>query len=312
MSERYLPKPSIEKFDGDPLDYWGYVNRFQIHIASKVAVDHLRLVYLLQHCSEKVYEKVRHFAGNIDVHTGYNLVWQELFRRYGQAHVISRCCEERLLKVSKISQHDVDGLENLAILLKRCQASLMTNNALFAVDSVNFLAASVQKLPAYVQHNWINTALQIEQRCGRLARFNDFVEFVSKESIVSHSTYHAVLFPSNQREKKDLKGANRAKVFFAATSNLEKRQVNRKSKDFKSDLVCVCCAEDHELSECSEFQERKGFVIDKKLCLKIVDLRRYTKVKVAVRSIERLTIRCCIDLRKCRMMFVQLPFAVLP
>ena len=197
LSERYLPKPSIEKFDGDLLDYWGFVNRFQIHIDSKVATDDLRLVYLLQHCSEKVYEKVKHFAGNIDAHTGYNLVWQELFRRYGQPHVISRCCEERLLKVSKFSQHDVDGLENLVILLKRCQASLMTNNEPSAVDSVNVLAALVQKLPTYVQHNWIKTALEIEQRCDRLARFNDFVEFVSKESIMSNSTYHAALFPSN-------------------------------------------------------------------------------------------------------------------
>ena len=240
MSERYLPKPSIEKFDRDPLDYWGFDNRFQIHIASKVTTDDLRLVYLLQHCSEKVYEKVKHFADNIDAHTGYNLVWQKLFRRYGQPHVISRCCEKRLLKVSKFSQHDVDGLENLVILFKRCQTSLMTNNEPSAVDFVNFLAALVQKLPTYVQHNWIKTTLEIEQRCGRLTRFNDFVEFVSNESIMSNSTYHAVLFPSNQREK-DLKGVNRAKVF-AATSNLEKRQVNVVNRKRKSDLVCACCA----------------------------------------------------------------------
>ena len=61
------------------------------------------------------------------MHTGYKLVWQELFRCYSQAHVISRCCEKCLLKVSKISQHDVNGLENLVILLKRCQASPMIN-----------------------------------------------------------------------------------------------------------------------------------------------------------------------------------------
>ena len=71
----------------------------------------------------------------------------------------------------------------------------------------------------------------------------------------------------------------------AATSNLEKRPVNvvsRKSKDSKSDLVCVCCDEAHELSECSEFQqknhqERKKFVFDKKLCLKCLQSGHFAK-----------------------------------
>ena len=46
QSEHFLPKPSVEKFDGDPLDYWGFVNCFQIHIASRVATDDLKLVYI--------------------------------------------------------------------------------------------------------------------------------------------------------------------------------------------------------------------------------------------------------------------------
>ena len=28
-SEQYLPKPSIKKFEGDPLDYWAFLNRFR-------------------------------------------------------------------------------------------------------------------------------------------------------------------------------------------------------------------------------------------------------------------------------------------
>ena len=36
VSERYLPKPAIEEFDGDPLDYWAFVNRFKVHIADRI------------------------------------------------------------------------------------------------------------------------------------------------------------------------------------------------------------------------------------------------------------------------------------
>ena len=93
VSERYLPKPSIEKFDGDPLDYWAFVNRFQIHVAERVNGDDLRLVYLLQHCSKRVNKMLKHFAGGLDARVCYRAVWQELYRRCGQSRVINRCCE---------------------------------------------------------------------------------------------------------------------------------------------------------------------------------------------------------------------------
>ena len=33
--EQFLRKPAIEKFDGDPLDYWAFVNRLKIHLAER-------------------------------------------------------------------------------------------------------------------------------------------------------------------------------------------------------------------------------------------------------------------------------------
>ena len=66
VGDRYLPKPAIEKFTGDPLDYWAFVNRFTVHIADRIASDDLKLVYLLQHCSKPLYEKVKHCASGPD------------------------------------------------------------------------------------------------------------------------------------------------------------------------------------------------------------------------------------------------------
>ena len=155
VSERYLPKPSIEEFDGDPLDYWAFVNRFQIHVAERVNSDDLRLVYLLQHCSRRVYEKLKHFAGGPDARVCYRAVWLELYRPYGQPHVISRCFEERLMNESKIGQHDAEGRENFVVLLKECCASLAGTREPSAGNTVNFLAALAQKLPSNTRHNWI-------------------------------------------------------------------------------------------------------------------------------------------------------------
>ena len=277
VSERYLPKPSIEEFDGNPLDYWAFVNRFQIHVAERVNSDDLRLVYLLQHCSKRVHEKLKHFAGGPDARVCYRAVWQELYRRYGQPHVISRCCEERLMNVSKISQHDAEGLENFAVLLKQCCASLAGTREPSTVNSVNFLAALAQKLPSNTRHNWISKALEFEQRNSRLATFVDFAEFVINESERANSTFYKAIFHSEQRKEEHSKRVQGRS--FASTSNAVKKaevatvhkaaESNNKSNEF----VCVYCSKKHGLEKCPEFKElsfrdRKRFIVEKRLCFR--------------------------------------------
>lgn len=114
-SDRFLPKPSIDPFDGDPLDYWAFVARYDVHIARRVSSADLRLAYLLQHCTKQVHDKVKHHGCGTDKIQACEAVWRELYERYGQPHIISRCCEQRLAAVPKITQCDGDGLENLAV-----------------------------------------------------------------------------------------------------------------------------------------------------------------------------------------------------
>ena len=90
IGERFLPKPTIEHFDGDPLDYGAFVSRFKVHIADCLRSDDLKLVYLLQHCSKKVHEKIKHHAIGGNKQECYRRVWNELRDRYGQPHVIGR------------------------------------------------------------------------------------------------------------------------------------------------------------------------------------------------------------------------------
>ena len=93
VGDRFLPKPAVEKFDGDPMDYWAFVNRFEVDVASKVHDDDLHLAYVLQHCTKPVYDKVKHIAGNRDKSIAYRILWQELYERYGQPHIIAHHCE---------------------------------------------------------------------------------------------------------------------------------------------------------------------------------------------------------------------------
>ena len=49
VGNRFLPKPSVEKFKVNPMDQWAFVNRFEVHATSKITDNDLRLAYVLQH-----------------------------------------------------------------------------------------------------------------------------------------------------------------------------------------------------------------------------------------------------------------------
>ena len=94
-SDQLLPKPTIKLFEGDPLDYWTFYNRFSCHVGDWLSPKQ-KFLCLLQHCSVEVANNIQHFA---DLHHGeyaYDLAWSELKRRYGKPYVIAQACEERL------------------------------------------------------------------------------------------------------------------------------------------------------------------------------------------------------------------------
>jgi len=54
VGERFLPRPVITKFDGNPMNYKTFMRQFQAHIAQMTRTDDLRLLFLLQHCEPAV------------------------------------------------------------------------------------------------------------------------------------------------------------------------------------------------------------------------------------------------------------------
>ena len=137
VGDRFLPKPSVERFEGDPIDYWAFVNRFEVHVASRITDDDLRLAYVLQHCAKPVYEKLKHIASDKNKSRAYRKVGQELYERYGQPHVISRCCE-RCLTLS-LPRSSIDYLTEL----RRATCSVESHSSFCSPFSpAEFLAAA--------------------------------------------------------------------------------------------------------------------------------------------------------------------------
>ena len=60
VSDRFSPKPPIDLSDGNSLDYWAFVSKYEVHIARRVNSPGVRLAYLLQHCTKHVHDKAKH------------------------------------------------------------------------------------------------------------------------------------------------------------------------------------------------------------------------------------------------------------
>ena len=274
-SERYLPKLSIGEFCGDPLDYWAFVNRYDVHIAARVTSDDLRLSYLLQHCSKEVYDKIKHHASGLDKRQAYEDVWKDLYERFGQPHIIGRCCEERLSEVSKIIQFDSDRLENLAVLMKRCLISLKHTAGSATINSVGFISSIANKLPFDMRKRWTSAAYKIQQRDKKIAVFDDFAKFVISESEEANLTFYRAIFAPGSH-KSTISGALKSKTRafnIVAQQKLMDPSIKDGSSVPKEELSCACCGQPHKLDKCKDFRsktvsERKAVVRRKYLCFR--------------------------------------------
>jgi len=79
---RFLPRPVITKFDGNPMNYKTFMRQFEAHIAQRTRTDDLRLLFLLQHCEPAVRDKIERFT-SVNPCEGYRMAQNELFYEYG-------------------------------------------------------------------------------------------------------------------------------------------------------------------------------------------------------------------------------------
>ena len=102
---RAAPAVVIEKFDGDPMNYWLFARQSEAHVLGKVEEYEL-FPLLYQSCESNVQLKISHLS-NQHPSTSFLLAWDTLFDEYGHLHEIARCCEERPKNAPKMDDDDV-------------------------------------------------------------------------------------------------------------------------------------------------------------------------------------------------------------
>ena len=84
-----MPKRELLTFDGNPLNYWLFVNNFEVNIAKRVPDAESRLAYLIQHCSGKAREAIKNCAIISDPNAGYRKAQEILYHRFEQKHIVA-------------------------------------------------------------------------------------------------------------------------------------------------------------------------------------------------------------------------------
>ena len=91
---------------------------------------------------------MEHFAR--DANRGYMLDCESLYDKYGQPHIITHCCEQRLLKAPRLRSKDPSGMKDnflrtLAEFLKNSLAMLVDIQDFATLNSLRTVRKKLQK-----------------------------------------------------------------------------------------------------------------------------------------------------------------------
>ena len=191
------PRLVIPVFDGDPLNYWTFVQSFETHIARRLASDPAKLVYLLQHCARSVKRNLEHFSGDNEM--GYKLARESLFSEYGQPHIVAYCCEKRLLESPKMRFMEPDGLKSLSILMEKSLTMLHDMGDFATLNSLGTMKRLMEKFPEEMQKDWIKWSFKVLKETGKQAKFSELMDFVKNKADEVNSLYGRAFYDAKKQ-----------------------------------------------------------------------------------------------------------------
>ncbi|CAB4037508.1 Hypothetical predicted protein, partial [Paramuricea clavata] len=171
-----LPKPDLLKFDGNPLNYWGFIRSFENTVERNTFNENEKLMYLLQYCTGEANKVIRSCA-MMNPAEGYKAVRKLLKERFGHPYKIAMSCIRNVINGVQIKASDSAGLLAFADQLMECEATLDAIGYLDEVNSSDNLGRVVERLPYHLKAKWLERAQDLLE-AGKRPRLNHISEFV--------------------------------------------------------------------------------------------------------------------------------------
>ena len=244
-------KPNLEmtKFNGNPMMYSRFISTFEATIE---AIEHdvkRRLLYLIQHCGDKVKPLIE-YCLLLEPTVGFRKAKTILHETFGRKNVIARAYIKSLINGPVLKQENSEALLAFAQSIEECYTTLNHLGYQSNLNSFENILKIVRRLPYNMQNRWLRRSSEIERK-GLEAGFEDLKEFICSEAEVSKSSYASAL---------KVKGTTSSKNFSTSTT-VRPNQVK----------CCPLCKSKHVLWDCSVFtkksvEDRIVFMRQNRLC----------------------------------------------
>lgn len=264
-----MPKPELVTFNGDPVEFWGFINNFEVNIGSMAIDDRMKLTYLIQYCKGKARESIEDCI-LLEPRSGYRRAREILREQFGQPHVICHALLNKVLNSQQIKPNDGNALWELARIMRKCQITVTQMGYSANLDNTETLFSIQHILPLYLQSDWARQAQGIISR-GVEPRFSHMTEFVDQAARSANSMYGKNVGKGTRAEKPAMKPGTKGKSGGSFQKAYSFTTEGNTGSSYRRELKCPCCKGQHILVGCKEFKdkpqrERLRFVRHNRLC----------------------------------------------
>jgi len=145
-----LPKRTLRTFDGNPLDYYGFIKSFNATIREQVTEPASQLEYLIDMCTGKAREAIKHLSIVTPPSLGMNQAMETLHNRFGQKHVVVKAHLDSITDGPPVKL-DKNSLDNFVTDLTNCQIVMEACNFASELNSSQTLKSVFKRLPVPLQ-----------------------------------------------------------------------------------------------------------------------------------------------------------------
>ena len=264
-----MPKRELLTFDGNPLNYWLFINNFKVNIVKRVPDPETRLTYLIQHCTEKAREAIKNCAIMSGPEQGYRKAQEISYHRFGQKHIIAHAHITKIVEGPQIKNTDSTCLLDLSVEMQNCALTLVQMGYKADVNCSDHVVKVVKRLPVHLQSKWADRAGSLTL-AGTEPSFMDLAGLVEEKALLANTRYGRIVGSTPDKEWSS-KPPPKIKSLSLKGNTFVTQSEDLPRVNTAPIITCPLCSDQHRLWKCELMkakspEERKSFVRQARLC----------------------------------------------
>ena len=242
-----LPKTKLMSYDGDPMQFWIFMNTFNSCVHNSNVSDGDKLNRLFEYCTGKAAKVIRPCALMTPTE-GYAKARFLLQQRFRNNYTIAKAWIQKITEGPNIKPNNGEALQDFTDDVRGCMEVLRAMKMLQEVDSQDRMVKILSRLPIYLQTRGRKAAYETRRRTNEYPNFQEFVYFLERVSEEINDPVFGKLDTGLRNSKDNIRSHQARKkgssFNIQASNNIEnqvtKKETNdRKTKELKCHVVII-------------------------------------------------------------------------